>query len=175
MQQERPLLQASLDFEELPEALGSLRMAELGERLGLDLTDTFAGDAELLTDFLERLGSSAVEAETQPHDLLLAVGQLSEHLGHGVVQHHPRRRVGRAVDRLVLDEVTEVGLVLVADRRIERQRVLRVAQQLTHTIRLQLHLLGDLVDGRFPLEFLVHLPFGAASRGSCARPCAPGS
>ncbi len=129
----------SLDFEELPQTLGTLRMTQLGQRLRLDLADPLAGHAELLADLFERLGPTAVETEAQPDDLLLSIGQLPEHLGDRLVQHHPGRRVGRTVDRAVLDEVTEVRLVLLADRRIERQRVLRDAQQLAHTVGLELH------------------------------------
>ena len=128
-----------LGFEELPQALAALRVAQLGERLGLDLADPLAGDAELAADLLERLGLAAVEAEAQPHDLLLALGQLAEHVADGLRQHHPRRRVGGAVGRGVLDEVAEVGLVLLADRRVERQRVERDAQQLAHPVGLELH------------------------------------
>ena len=45
-----------------------------------------------------------------------AFAKLAEDLGDGVVQHHASGRIGRAVDRLVLDEVAEVGLVLVTHR-----------------------------------------------------------
>ena len=68
------------DFEELAQALRPLRVAQLGERLRLDLADALTRDAERLADFLERLRLAAIEAEPHPHDLLLALAQLAQHL-----------------------------------------------------------------------------------------------
>src|SRR5688500_6975361 len=107
---------ALFDLEEFPQALGSLRVAELGEGLGFDLADALACYSERLADLFERLRLAAVEAEPHAHDLLLALAQLSEHLLDGLVQHRLRRRICRTVDRVVLDEVGEVGLVLLPHR-----------------------------------------------------------
>src|SRR4051794_434081 len=94
---ERPAL---LEFEELAEALRALRMAEFGEGLRFDLADPLAGDAELLADLLQRLRLTAVEPEAQADDLLLALGQLAEHLTDRRGQHGSGGGVGRTVDRV---------------------------------------------------------------------------
>ena len=47
-------------------------MAQLAQRLGLDLADALAGDREVLADFLERVLAAVGEAEAQAQHLLLA-------------------------------------------------------------------------------------------------------
>ena len=106
----------SLGLEELAQPLRALRMAQLGERLCLDLADSLTCDAELAAHFLERLRLTPVEAEPQSDDLLLALGQFSEHLTDRLGQHRPGGGVGGTVDCVVLDEVAEVRLVLLTDR-----------------------------------------------------------
>jgi hypothetical protein len=66
----------------------------------------------------ERCGCrlTTVEPEPQPEDLLLALGQLAEHVADRFGEHHAGRRVGGTVGRRVLDEVGEIRLVLLADR-----------------------------------------------------------
>ena len=58
--------------------LGVFVLAQLGERLGFDLTDTLARNGEFLTDFLERVTLATVQAEAHLDDFLLAIGQRLE-------------------------------------------------------------------------------------------------
>src|SRR6185436_18628677 len=67
-----PLLQVVL---ELP-AAG--RVAQLAQRLGLDLADPLAGDVELLADLLERSGTPVLEAEAELEHTTFATGQRVE-------------------------------------------------------------------------------------------------
>src|SRR5690606_14192580 len=69
------------------ELLAAVRVAQLGQRLGLDLADALAGDAELAPDLLERPGLTVLEAEAQPDDLLLALVELAHGVDHRVDQH----------------------------------------------------------------------------------------
>ena len=55
-------------------------MAQLAQRLGLDLADTLTGDVELLADLLERAGMTVLDAEPQPQHLFLARRQGFEYL-----------------------------------------------------------------------------------------------
>ena len=66
-----------------------------------------------------------------------------------------------ASTREVLDEVGEVGVVLLADRRVERQRVERDAQDLADPVGRRGAALGQLVDRRLALELLMHLALDA--------------
>src|SRR3546814_14622897 len=49
--------------EEGAQMLASRRVAQLAQRLGFDLTDSLAGDIELLADFLEGVVGVHVDAE----------------------------------------------------------------------------------------------------------------
>ncbi len=57
---------------------GVFVLAQLGERLGFNLTDTFTRNGEFLTDFLERVTLATVQAETHLNDFLLSIGQRRE-------------------------------------------------------------------------------------------------
>ena len=50
-------------------------MAHLAEGLGLDLTDTLAGDLELAADFFEGAAVAVLEAEALFEDFALALGE----------------------------------------------------------------------------------------------------
>ena len=69
-----------------------------------------------------------------------------------------RGGVERRLGRVVLDEVAELGVLLLADRLLERDRVLRHAQDLAHLVGRHLELLGDLVGPRLAPEPLDELP-----------------
>ena len=72
----RPLPTDGALVEELPQPLRVAVGVELVERLGLDLADALARDAEPLADLLEGAGLLAAEAEAELQDLALAVGEL---------------------------------------------------------------------------------------------------
>src|SRR5204863_9856800 len=62
-------------FEVVAELLGARRVAELGQRLGLDLADAFPGHPELPAHLLQRPGMAVHEAEPELDHLLLALGE----------------------------------------------------------------------------------------------------
>src|SRR5262245_27549546 len=138
-------------------------MPELPERLRLDLADALAGDVELLPNLLEGPGTPVLEAEAELEHAPLAARQRVEHrldlLLEELVRGCLRRRQGAAV----LDEVAEVGVLLLADRRLERDRLLRDLDDLADLLRGDLdllalrHGLGDLLDGRLAAELLEEL------------------
>ena len=61
-------------------------MAQLAQRLGLDLADAFARDVELLADLLERAGTAVLDAEAELEDLLLTRGEGGEHVHELLLQ-----------------------------------------------------------------------------------------
>ena len=71
--------------------------------------------AELTTDFFERASLSVDEAEAESHDFLLAIVEVGKRLLDGLDEHAPRRRIGRGLGLLVLDEVGESRVVLFAE------------------------------------------------------------
>src|SRR4026207_106417 len=100
-----PASRLSLLVEEALQPLGARRVAQLAQRLGLDLAYALARDVELLADLLERVVGRHLDAEAHAQHLGLAWRQRVEHvLGH-VAQRPVRGRVRRRHRRLVLDEI----------------------------------------------------------------------
>ena len=99
-------------------------MLQLPERLGLDLADALAGDAELLAHFLQRMVGVHANAEAHAQHALLAGSEARQDAGDGFLEVRLDRRVDRDDRVLVLDEVAQVAVFLVADRRFEGDRLL---------------------------------------------------
>ena len=99
-------------------------MLELAQRLGLDLANTLARDRELLADLLQRVIGIHADPEAHAQHPLLARRERGQHLCRGLAQVGLDRRVNREDRVLVLDEIAEVRILLVADRRFERERLL---------------------------------------------------
>src|SRR5690242_20460475 len=108
-----------LALDEALEPLRPRRVPQLAQRLRLDLADALAGHLEVLTDLLERVVALLADAEPHPEDLLLARRERGEHLPRLLRQVHVDDGVGRGDERLVLDEVPEVAVLLLADGRLE--------------------------------------------------------
>ena len=80
-------------------------MAELAERLRLDLADALTGHFEILADLLEGVVALLADAEAHPEDLLLARRQGLQDLSRLLGEVHVDDGLGRGDDALVLDEV----------------------------------------------------------------------
>src|SRR4029453_7196551 len=112
-------------FQEAPQLLGARGMPQLSERLGLDLTDALAGDREVLAHFLERVLAAVGEAEAEPQHLLFSRGKGIQDLVGLLTQREPDHALHRRAHLLVLDEVAQVAVLLLADGRLERDGLLR--------------------------------------------------
>ena len=75
-----------------------------------------------------------LQAEAQADDLALALGQAVEHLRQLLLQHAERGGVGRHHGGVVLDEVAQLGVLLLADGRLERHGLLRDLLDLAHAL-----------------------------------------
>src|SRR5581483_2270930 len=122
--------------------------AELLQALVLDLADALARHLKRAADLVECPRLLAVQAVAQLEHATLAIGQraqaLRERLG-------AERRVGGLVGErrvLVLDELPELRLLLVADRLLERHRRLRRAANRLDLLDGHLEVLGDLLVRR---------------------------
>src|SRR5205085_6457719 len=140
------------------EALGLGEALELLQRVVLDLADPLAGDAEGAADLLERARLLTLEPEPKLDHLPLARRERGERVVDVAAPQRERRRVERRLRLLVLDEVPELGLLLLADRLLQRDRQLRHAQDLPHLVRRHLELGRDLVRPGLAPEPLDELP-----------------
>ena len=94
-------------------------MAELTERLGFNLADTFTGYVEQLAHFFEGMVGLFADAETLAEHLLLTRRQIRQHgrdlFGELGIDHLFGGRDGL----LVLDEIPKARIFLVADGSFE--------------------------------------------------------
>src|SRR5438128_12562380 len=110
--------------EEGPEYPRPARVLELAQRLGLDLADALARHRELQAHLFQRVVGAHADAEAHAQHALFAWRQGRQHAGGGFAQIGLNRGVDRQDRVLVLDEIAEVGVLLVADRSFQRQRLL---------------------------------------------------
>src|SRR6185437_10763897 len=108
---------AALRIQEAAQLAAAARMLELAERLRLDLADALAGDRELLADLFQRVVGVHADAEAHAQHALLAGGERSQDAGRGLAQIGLDGGIERQDGVLVLDEVAEMAILLVADRR----------------------------------------------------------
>src|SRR2546422_8282890 len=132
-------------LQEAPELLRTRRVPELAQRLGLDLPDPLAGDREVLPDFFQRVLATVGEAEPEPQHLLLARREGVEDLVRLLPEREADDRLDGRDDLLVLDEVAQVAVLLLADRRLQRDGLLRDLQHLAHLVHGDVHLRRDLL------------------------------
>src|SRR5687768_14271755 len=125
-----------------------LRLGEalqLLQRLVLDLADPLARDIERAADLVEGARVLAAEPVAELEHAALAVGQVLERLAERLLGEDLRRPLVRRLGALVGDELAELGLLLVADRLLERHRRLRRALDRLDLLGLDARVLGDLV------------------------------
>src|SRR5215208_7758012 len=108
--------------EEAPELARPARVLEFAKGLGLDLADTLAGHRELLADLFEGVVGVHADAEAHAQHALLARRERGENARRRLAQVRLDRRVDGQDRILVLDEVAEVRILLVADGRLEGDR-----------------------------------------------------
>src|SRR6185437_900123 len=103
-------------FEKRLQATAARRVAQLAERLGLDLADALAGDGEALADFFERVLAAVADAEAHLDDLFIARRQRLQDRFGLVLEIEVDDRLGRRDDLAILDEVAKVRVFLFPDR-----------------------------------------------------------
>src|SRR5215472_2818774 len=69
-------------FQKRADVAGARRVAQFAQRLGLNLTNAFAGYGEHLPDFFEGALISVLKPETHADDTFLARAELLQHTGH---------------------------------------------------------------------------------------------
>src|SRR5271166_4957082 len=151
----------NLVVEEAPELPRPARVLELAERLGLNLADALARHRELLADLFERVVGVHADAEAHAQNPLFARGERSQNTRRRLAQVRLDRRVDRQDRVLVLDEVAEMAVLLVANRRLEADRLLRDFQHLAHLLERHGELLGKLLGRRLAADLVQHLARGA--------------
>src|SRR5713226_3617915 len=143
-----------LILQVVAELLRARRVAQLAQRLGLDLADALAGDAEALAHLFERPLVAVDEPETQLQHTPLSRRERVEDVFDLRVEHGERGGVRRRDGLAVLHEVAEVGVLLLTDRGFERDRVLGDLHDLANFLGRDPHLLADLLVARLAAQLL---------------------
>src|SRR3954447_10832690 len=142
-----------------------LRLGErlkLLERLVLDLADALARHVERAAHLVEGPGVLAAQPVAELEHAALAVGEVLQRLAQRLLRQDLRGALVRRLGPLVGDELAELGLLLVADRLLERDRGLRGALDRVDLLRVDPGDLGDLVGGRLAPQLGDQLALGAA-------------
>src|SRR5271156_2817163 len=94
-------------------------LAQLAQRLGFDLPNPFARHGELFADLFQRVIGLLPDAEAHAQDLPLTWRERRQRLARLFAQVALDRGLHRRGRQLILDEVAERALLLVADTRTE--------------------------------------------------------
>ena len=94
-------------------------MAQLAQSLRLNLADALACDVKFFPDFLQRMHAAVRQAVAQAQHALLPRRERLQHARQLLAQHGIGRGVRRLLGLVVLNEVAEVAVILLADRRLE--------------------------------------------------------
>src|SRR6266699_6090065 len=113
-------------------------MAQFAQSLSLNLTNAFASDVELFADFLQCAAAAIIQAEAQLEHFAFALRQAVKHIFHLLFEQLMAGGIGRSKRRVILNEVTQVAIVLLADWRLETYRLLANLDDLAHLFRADL-------------------------------------
>src|SRR6185312_2847314 len=112
---------------------------------------------ELTAHFLQSTTVTVHETESLFENLPFPLGQRLEDIFNFFLKQHDRRHVARIFSALVLDKVTEVGFFTLADRRLQRDWLLRHFQHRADAIDRKQDLFGHFLRGWFAAIFLDQL------------------
>src|SRR6266540_1003680 len=147
-------------LEKAPQLLGARGVAQLAQGFGLDLTDALAGDREILPNFFERVLAAVRESEPQTQHLLLAGSERVEHAIGLLPEREPDHALDGRARLLVLDEIAQVAVLLLADGGLERNGLLGDLEDLADLVNGHFHLHRDLFRRGLPAELLDELAGG---------------
>src|SRR6266545_1900568 len=103
---------------------------QLLQGLVLDLTDALARDVERASNLVEGARMLAAEPVAKLEHAALTVGEILEGLAQGLLGEEVGGALERRLGLLVGDELAELGLLLVANGLLQRNRGLRRALDL---------------------------------------------
>src|SRR5207245_9023217 len=116
------------------------------------------GQAKAPADLLEGAWLIVDQAKAQLDNPPLARAQRCQDVLDLVAEHRLASRLERCDRHLVLDEIAQVRILFLADRRLERHRLLRNLLQLLDLIDSDAHAVGELLFALLATELLEQGP-----------------
>src|SRR5262245_19057370 len=141
-------------FVEAAQLASAHGMAQLAQRLRLDLANALPRHGESEPDLLQRQVGALAGPEAQPQDLLLAGRERAEYLARLPADIARQHGIHERDGALVLEEVAEVAVLLLAHRRVEGDRLPRDAQRAAPLVARHAHLRADLLGCRLAPQIL---------------------
>ncbi len=132
-------------------------MTQLTQRLRFDLTDTFAGYVELFTHFFQRVVGVHIDTETHTQHFRFTRGETGQHVVRRRTQAFGGRGVQRQLEGGILDEIPQMRIFIVADRRFHGDRLFGDFQHFADFVFRHQHALGQLFRRRLAAHLLQHL------------------
>ena len=99
---------AAVGVHEAAQFVGTAGVTQFAQGLGFDLADAFAGDVELLADFLQRMVRIHFDAEAHTQHLGFARGERVENFLGDPAQAGEHRCISWRQRGGIFDEVTKV-------------------------------------------------------------------
>src|SRR5579859_439171 len=136
-------------------------MAQLAQRLGLDLPDALTSHGERLAHFFQGVLAAIFQAKAHLDDLLFARGQGTQNVSGLLLEVHIDHGLGRRDHSAVFDEVAKMRIFFLANRGLQRNRFLRDLQDFADLGHGDIHAPGNFFRRRLAAQFLHQLPRGA--------------
>src|SRR4029078_6438256 len=125
-------------------------MTQLAQCFRFDLSNALARHVEVLTNFFQGpLVTTVVETETQPNHTFFTRAQGLQHVACDLTQIRGDDSRCRALARLVFDQVAQLRVAVLTNRRLEGNRTLHQLTRLENLVYRSIHLLRDLFSRRF--------------------------
>ena len=123
-------------------------MTEFAGALGLNWTDTLTGYVKYFTHFFQCSRSSVIKTETQTQHFLLPLCSIPR-TSTSCSFKSVKAAASAGTGTVILNKISQMGVFLLTDRRLERYRLLRNLQDLADPLYRHTHFLRDLFRLRF--------------------------
>ena len=110
--------------------LGTTGVPQLTQRLCFDLTDPLTGDIELLTNLFQCAAATVFQTKAQAQYLFLPWSQCLEHLAELLFEQDVAGSIGWSRSVLILNKVTQMAVLLLADGGLQGDGLLGDLQDL---------------------------------------------
>src|SRR5215470_4142203 len=146
-----------LIIQKAAQLAAAARVLELAQRLGLDLADALARHRELLADLFQRVVFVHADAEAHTDYTLLARRERGKRARRSLAQVRLNRGVYRRDRVLVLDEIAEMGILLVPDRSLHGERLPGQLESFPHLFQRHAEFYGKLLGRGLAADLVEHL------------------